>query len=64
MIGTLKRAIKSQLKLITVAELIRYRLAQANQMSLGPGSQGPLELMLCNPQIPLQSPESGDDKKN
>lgn len=31
MSATLKRAIKSQLKLITVSELIGYRLAQASE---------------------------------
>jgi hypothetical protein len=37
MTGTLKRAIKSRVKLITVAELIRYRLAQANESVTGTG---------------------------
>jgi hypothetical protein len=31
MSATLNRAIKSQLKLITVSELIGYRLAEANE---------------------------------
>jgi len=44
----LKRAIKSRVKLITVAELIRYRLAQASETVTSTGIQGPLELMRCN----------------
>lgn len=49
MTGTLKRAIKSGVKLTTVAELIRYRLAQASETVISTGIQGPLELMRCNP---------------
>jgi hypothetical protein len=44
----LKRAIKSRVKLITVAELIRYGPAQASETVTSTGIQGPLELMRCN----------------